>query len=148
MHYPYPWQIAERRKRYTPSTRLCNAGRDTRLEPPIRLERLEPKLSLAVLERIEAFLKKRTSPFVRLRALNPKYEPVRVRANIRFQQGLNTVFYISQLKKDLLKFLAPWSGGDNSRINFWRHYVQVGHFGIHRKEAICGLPHRPLDVGY
>jgi hypothetical protein len=81
-------------------------------------DRPEPKLSLAVLEKIEAFLKNRCSPFVRLKVLNPRYERVRVEANVRFAEGLNRDFYISQLKKDILGFLSPWVGGASDKIQF------------------------------
>lgn len=81
-------------------------------------DRFLPKATRSLLDKIEDFLKQRTSPFARIRALNPRYQPFRVTGNVRFVQGKSADFYIKELQKDLDRFLAPWAFGEKDKIDF------------------------------
>lgn len=81
-------------------------------------DRFRPKATRSLLDKIEDFLKQRTSPFVRVRVLNPRYQPFRVTGSVRFVQGKSADFYKKQLQKDLDRFLAPWAFGEKDKIDF------------------------------
>ena len=81
-------------------------------------DRFQPKATRNLLDRVEDFLKLRTSPFVQVRALNPRYQLFRVTGNIRFAKGKSADFYKKQLQKDLDQFLAPWAFGERDKIDF------------------------------
>lgn len=81
-------------------------------------DRLRPKATRSLLNKIEAFLKKRTSPFVRVRVHNPRYQPFRVQGKVRFVQGKSVTFYQQQLQKDLERFLSPWAFEAGKEIDF------------------------------
>ena len=69
---------------------------------------LEPRAPVSVLEEIKAFLKKRVSPFVRLKVLNPRYEKVNIKVHVRLRKGKDKAYYGAKLKEDLTFFFAPW----------------------------------------
>jgi hypothetical protein len=69
---------------------------------------LEPRAPVSVLEEIKAFLKKRVSPFVRLKVLNPRYEKVNLKVHVRLRKGKDKAYYGAKLKEDLTFFFAPW----------------------------------------
>lgn len=71
--------------------------------------RFEPRATAALLEEIEKFLKQKSSPFVRLRVINPDYQGVNFRANIGFVEGVDQQFFQEELRNDLRKYLAPWA---------------------------------------
>ena len=79
---------------------------------------LEPKVPYSLLEKIQDYLKKRISPFVRLRVMNPRYEKINSRFKVKFYKGKSDEFYKKQLKEDLLRFLSPWAFGEEVRISF------------------------------
>lgn len=81
-------------------------------------DRFQPKATRNLLDRVEDFLKLRTSTFVQVRALNPRYQLFRVTGNIRFAKGKSADFYKKQLQKDLDQFLAPWAFGERDKIDF------------------------------
>ena len=69
---------------------------------------MEPMAPISLLEKIKAFLKKRISPFVRLKVLNPRFEKVGVNVTVKLRKGRNRAYYASKLKEDLTHLLAPW----------------------------------------
>jgi hypothetical protein len=81
-------------------------------------DRLQPKATRSLLDEIEAFLKKRTTPFAKVRVLNPRYQPFRVQGKVRFRQGKSGAFYEKQLQKDLERFLAPWAFDKAMELDF------------------------------
>lgn len=81
-------------------------------------DRFRPKATRSLLDEIEDFLKQRTSPFARVRVLNPRYQPFRVTGSVRFIKGKSADFYKKQLQKDLDRFLAPWAFGETDKIDF------------------------------
>ena len=79
---------------------------------------LEPKAPVSMLEEIKAYLKKRMSPFARLRVMNPRYEKIKVDTTVRIKPGRDETFYLNQLKQDLTHFLAPWHLGYSDKLSF------------------------------
>ncbi|MDT7828242.1 hypothetical protein RQM65_06165 [Pricia sp. S334] len=79
---------------------------------------LEPKAPLSLLEKIGDHLRKRISPFARLKIMNPRYEPVDVCVSVRLYRGKSESFYAKKLQDDLVAFLAPWFLGDTEKLAF------------------------------
>ncbi len=79
---------------------------------------LEPKAPVSLLEKIGDHLRKKISPFARLKIMNPRYEPVNVCVSARLYRGKSESFYAQKLKEDLTFFLAPWFLGDTEKLAF------------------------------
>ncbi|MBP0904185.1 hypothetical protein ACFSKN_08110 [Mariniflexile gromovii] len=78
----------------------------------------EPKAPVSLLEKIADFLKERTSPFARIKVMNPRYEYIDVTIKVRLYRGKSSSFYSKKLKEDIALFLAPWFLGDSEKIVF------------------------------
>jgi hypothetical protein len=78
----------------------------------------EPRVPVSMLDDIEEQLKKLTSPFVRLRAMNPRYEKIHFCLTIKLVLGKDENYYKEKLKQDLREFLAPWSIGQYEKLTF------------------------------
>ncbi|MBL7827755.1 MAG: baseplate J/gp47 family protein, partial [Saprospiraceae bacterium] len=92
---------------------------------------LAPKAPVSLLDEIRDFLKKRISPFVRLKVLNPRYEPIRINIRVKLRKGRNVAYYGSKLKEDLEHYLAPWHiSSDSDKLSFGQvvRYSEVVKF--------------------
>ncbi len=78
----------------------------------------EPKVPVSLLEQIEAYLKKVTSPFVRLKIMNPRYEKVNICIRVKLLPDKDEVYYKEQLAEDIRTFLAPWAIGEFEKLSF------------------------------
>jgi len=78
----------------------------------------EPKVPVSVLDAIAKHLKARTSPFVRVQVMNPRYEKIRFCLKVKLYKGKDENYYKEKLEQDLRRFLAPWSVGEYSKIGF------------------------------
>jgi len=78
----------------------------------------QPKAPLSLLERIEAELKTRTSPFVRLRVMNPRYEKVNFCIRVQLVVGKDEIYYKEKLAQDIREFMAPWAIGEFHKLHF------------------------------
>jgi hypothetical protein len=78
----------------------------------------EPRVPVSMLDDIEDQLKNLTSPFVRLRAMNPRYEKIHFCLTIKLVLGKDENYYKEKLKQDLREFLAPWSIGQYEKLTF------------------------------
>ena len=78
----------------------------------------EPKVPVSILEKIETFIRKRTSPFVRFRAMNPRYEKINFCFRVNLLPGKDENYYKEQLKEDLKELLAPWAVGKYDKLTF------------------------------
>lgn len=78
----------------------------------------EPKVPVSIIEDINDFIRKRTSPFVRFRAMNPRYEKINFCLRIRLMKDKDENFYKEQVREDIRKFLAPWAVGDYYKLTF------------------------------
>jgi len=80
---------------------------------------LRPYTDQATLTAVDAFLRTRLSPFVRLEVQNPKLEEVRVMFKVRFKPEIGDIaFYIDELNKAIIAFLTPWSSPEGGEITF------------------------------
>jgi hypothetical protein len=78
----------------------------------------EPKVPVSVLNKIDAYIAKRTSPFVRLRASNPRYEKIDFCITARFKPGVDENYYKEKLKSEIREYLAPWAVGKYDKLTF------------------------------
>ena len=78
----------------------------------------EPKAPVSLLEEIRLRLQKLTSPFVRLKVVNPRYEKVNFCLRVKLLTGKDENYYNEQLKKDISEFLAPWAIGQYDKLTF------------------------------
>jgi len=78
----------------------------------------EPRVPVSLLERIQEYLKERSSPFVRLKVMNPRYERVNFCLKVKLYQGRDAQFYQEKLSQDLREFLAPWAVGVYDKLTF------------------------------
>jgi hypothetical protein len=80
---------------------------------------LRPYTDQATLAAVDAFLRRRVSPFVRLEVQNPKFEEVQVDFRVRFRPEIGDIaFYIDELNKAVIGFLTPWSRPGGGEITF------------------------------
>jgi hypothetical protein len=78
----------------------------------------EPKVPVSMIEDINVFIRKRTSPFVRFRAMNPRYEKINFCLTIKLMKGKDENYFREKVKDDLRNFLAPWAVGDYYKLTF------------------------------
>lgn len=79
---------------------------------------LRPRLALSKLNAIQQYLAALTSDFATLEVVNPDYEEVRVRFNVRFMPGHDKGFYTGQLEQEIIRFLTPWAYDDSVDLSF------------------------------
>jgi hypothetical protein len=79
---------------------------------------LQPKTSRRTLLDIEAYLKKRSSPFVQIRARNPLYEQVLTFFRVKFVSGTDKGYFLKKLNEELVQFLTPWAFDENADVKF------------------------------
>ena len=78
----------------------------------------QPRTPVSLLEQIEKFLQGRSSPFVRIRAMNPRYEAVHFCITVKLLAGKDPTFFKNQLAADIREFMAPWVVGDYYKLSF------------------------------
>lgn len=79
---------------------------------------LRPYLSLADLEAMSDFLRKRMSCQATLHVRNPIFEPVLTDFKVRLFDGLDETFYEELLNQEIINFLSPWATGSGAEIEF------------------------------
>lgn len=72
----------------------------------------EPRVPLPLLEEIDDYFRKITSPFVRIRTMNPRYEKVHLCLRVRLMPGKDEGYFKAKLEEDLRRFFAPWTIGE------------------------------------
>ncbi len=100
---------------------LCHTGAESEYAPgSVRIvvvpnlrnrnaiDPLRPRLSLSRLEEIRHDLAEMATDFADVQVVNPDYEEVRVRLDVRFRTGFDKRFYTGQLERDIIRFLSPW----------------------------------------
>ena len=98
---------------------------------------LEPRASLATLEKVKSFLSERISPFAakRLKVINPLYEQVRVSFQFAPKGSGDSGVYETRLNDDIKRFLSPWAYGKSADISFGGK--------IHRSTILNFVEERP-----
>jgi hypothetical protein len=79
---------------------------------------LQPKTSRRTLLEIESYIKKRTSPFVKVHAKNPVYEQILVFFRVKFYTGIDKGYYLKKLNEDIVHFLTPWAFDETADVVF------------------------------
>ncbi len=79
---------------------------------------LLPKISYMELRSIEKFIAAKSSPFVKVHAVNPKLEHVLITCKVRFLSFINKGFYLKKLNEELVNFLTPWANGEAETVSF------------------------------
>jgi hypothetical protein len=69
----------------------------------------EPRASVNLLQRITAWLERRTPPFAEIKVRNAVYVKVRVKTLVSIKKGLSKEYYRQQLDTDLKKMFSPWA---------------------------------------
>lgn len=78
----------------------------------------EPRVPVSMLGDIQEYCKKRSSPFVRFRAMNPRYEKVHFCLKVKLIAGKDENYYKEKLKQNMREFLAPWAVGEYDKLRF------------------------------
>ncbi|WP_108808040.1 baseplate J/gp47 family protein [Aquimarina spinulae] len=78
----------------------------------------EPRLSTATLNKIQNFINQLNTMHVEALVMNPQYEQVLIKLNVKFYQQYDENFYQKQLNEDLVKFLSPWAFDTSQEIVF------------------------------
>jgi hypothetical protein len=81
-------------------------------------QEFEPTVPVGLMDKVQEYLIQRSSPFVRLRIMNPRYEKVNFCLKVKLYPGKDESFYKEKLKKDLKEFLAPWVVGQYDKLTF------------------------------
>ncbi|HEY4289320.1 MAG TPA: hypothetical protein VGN00_19600 [Puia sp.] len=78
----------------------------------------QPRVPLSLLEQLEQKMQTLTSPFVRFRAMNPRYEKVDFCLQVKLLPDKDVNYYQQQLQDDIRGFMAPWSVGEFDKLRF------------------------------
>jgi hypothetical protein len=81
-------------------------------------ERFSPKVSRIILERVSEYLRGRTSVFAKVQVINPVYQPINFRGNIRLRPGRDVNFYLRTLVSQVQAYLSPWVNTGSQDIVF------------------------------
>jgi hypothetical protein len=81
-------------------------------------QEFEPTVPVGLMDKVREYLIQRSSPFVRLQIMNPRYEKVNFCLKVKLYPGKDESFYKEKLKQDLKEFLAPWAIGQYDKLTF------------------------------
>ncbi|MEN2399251.1 baseplate J/gp47 family protein [Flavobacterium sp. MC2016-06] len=78
----------------------------------------EPRVSTATLNKIQNYISSLNSMHVETAVINPEYEKVVIKLNVKFYPEYDENFYKKQLNEDISKFLSPWAFDTSKDILF------------------------------
>ncbi|SDT12593.1 Baseplate J-like protein [Mucilaginibacter mallensis] len=97
----------------TPAQNELSGAVDIVVVPDIRrnaaFNSFEPRASVNLLQRITAWLERRTPPFAEIKVRNAVYVKIRVKTLVSIKKGLSKEYYRQQLNTDLKKLFSPWA---------------------------------------
>jgi hypothetical protein len=79
---------------------------------------LVPKTNYIDLRKIEKFLGARSSPFVKIHAVNPQLDHILISCKVKFSNKVDRGYSLKRLNEDLVYFLTPWATGDMDSLSF------------------------------
>ena len=79
---------------------------------------LQPRVSTAYLNKIQAYVSQLTSLHVKLDVINPVYEEVKIDITVKFYNEFDKALYTLELNEDLKKFLSPWAFDEAKNVEF------------------------------
>lgn len=77
-----------------------------------------PRADFNQLQMIENEVQKITSPFVKLKCINPVYEKVKISCNVQFISSAATGEFLNRIQQDLQKYICPWFDEFQSEMQF------------------------------
>ncbi len=83
-------------------------------------DRYAPQLPVSKLNRIEDYLADKHSPFITVKASNPRYERVHAGIRLVLHRGKDENYFREQLQKELKLFISPWVEGNLDELAFGR----------------------------
>ncbi|MDD3076740.1 MAG: baseplate J/gp47 family protein [Proteiniphilum sp.] len=78
----------------------------------------QPRVSRALLNRVQQYLNQLNSFHVHAVVRNPDYEEVTVALKVKFHEGYDESFYKKQLNEDITRLLSPWAFEQTAEIRF------------------------------
>lgn len=78
----------------------------------------EPRLSRALMNKVENYLNALNTMHVTTKVINPNYEKVTITLEAKFHEGLDESFHTKKLEEDIIKFLSPWAFDDTKEVEF------------------------------
>ncbi|WP_075341986.1 baseplate J/gp47 family protein [Tenacibaculum agarivorans] len=78
---------------------------------------LSPKVSASSISKIATFLSKHTPASAEFVVKNPTYLKVSTRCSIKFNTGVDQVYFKAKLIEELKEFLSPWAYGKTESIS-------------------------------
>lgn len=78
----------------------------------------EPRISKATLNSIQNYINQLNTMHVEAKVINPEYEKVVVKLNVKFYDQYDENFYKKQLNEDITRFLSPWAFDNTEDITF------------------------------
>jgi hypothetical protein len=91
---------------------------------------MQPKVPVSILEDIYTYIAGLISPFVRFRAMNPRYEKINFCITVRLLPDMDKNFFQQQLATDLSQFLAPWAVGQYDKLTFGQPIYRANVVGF------------------
>jgi len=82
------------------------------------IDPLRPKASVALIAKVREFILEICSAGVHLHVVNPVYEELQVKANVRFLAGVDRSLFAKKLEDDLKAFLSPWAFQNPEAFSF------------------------------
>lgn len=82
------------------------------------IDPLRPKASVALIAKVQEFISEICSAGVHLHVVNPVYEELQVKANVRFLAGVDRSLFAKKLEDDLKAFLSPWAFQSQEAFTF------------------------------
>ncbi len=70
---------------------------------------LQPYTSVGELEKIDAYLRRHISCFVKLHVRNPIFEQVQVKCRVKYFPAYDPAAYTKKLKREITQYLSPWA---------------------------------------
>lgn len=89
----------------------------------------EIKLSAAEMEEIETFLAKASSPFTKIKVINPVFEDLWVKCSLAFV-NISNGNGVEKLTKDLFNFICPWLRQAHSSDNLGKRIKSLDIFNF------------------
>lgn len=95
-------------------SRLSSGSIKVVVVPKASESTLEPRLGFDQLETIAIFLREKLSPFVQLEVLNPRYEKIKISAEVFLKKELvhQQGTYLQLLHEEVTAFICPWLKGE------------------------------------
>lgn len=83
-----------------------------------------PRFNYKYLQKVNAFIENKITPFAKCKVINPQLEYIRVICSVKFVEGKNNGLSIQSLKKEINTFIAPWLYRDDTVLKLGGSFQQ------------------------